>query len=48
MAKTIKIEVHDIVFLQNGSAIHVFELTACDGTVYKVLRCKTIQACEVK
>ena len=49
MAKTVKIEVHEIIWIPaSHQTPEVFELTACDGTIYKVIRCKTIQACEVK
>jgi hypothetical protein len=43
----IKITVHEIVYYQNGEKLHVFSLTDCDGNVYEVVRCKTINACEV-
>ena len=49
MAKPVKIEVHEIIWVPSSrSETNVFELTACDGTIYKIVRCKTVQACEVK
>jgi hypothetical protein len=50
MAKTTKIEAHEIIWVPSSRTDYdyVFEITVCDGTIYKIVRCKTIQACEVK
>ena len=47
MTKIVKIVIHEIVMLPPES-IWAFQLTDCDGTIYKVVRCKTAQACEIK